>query len=229
MRRVALWLALSLGSWLAPAGAAPPVLAVIKFQDETGALPLQGGAGRVLTNMLSSELAARGGFVVVERQKLRAVLEEQNLTESGLVSPGQGAELGKLLGADYLVTGTVTAFEEDVETRYRGGWFGAAKAQRVSRGGYLAVDLRVIDSSSARIAWARSVEGFTEGGVKDGEGSALEFLDEGPDARAVRAAVLEIIDYLECEIVTRDAACRAAFAAKEQRRIEATRGAAEVR
>ena len=124
-----------------------PVLAVIKFQDETGSLPMQGGTGRVLTNMLTNELAARAGFIVVERQKLRAVLEEQNLTESGLLSPGQGAELGKLLGADYLVTGTVTAFEEDTQTQYKGGMFGRGHVERVSEGGYLAVDLRVIDTT----------------------------------------------------------------------------------
>ena len=87
----------------------------------------------------------------------------------------------------------------------------------------------MIDSSTAQIAWARSIEGYTEGGVKEGAGSGMDYLDEGPDARAVRAAVLEIIDYLECEIVTRSQACRAAFAAKEQRRLEATRKAADVR
>jgi len=36
-----------------------PVLAVLKFQDETGAMPFQGGIGRVVTNMLASEIAAR--------------------------------------------------------------------------------------------------------------------------------------------------------------------------
>ncbi len=211
---------------LAPAAHSSPVLAVIKFQDETGALPMQGGAGRVLTNMLTSELAARGSFTVVERQKLRAVLEEQDLAESGRITPGQGAQIGKLLGAQYLVTGTVTAFEEDIETRVKGGFFGGGRVQQVSKGGYLAVDLRVIDTTTARIAWARTVEGFTEGGIKDVDYSAWG-LDDGPDARAVRAAVLEIIDYLECEIVRRDA-CLAEFAEKERRRLEATRKAAEV-
>jgi hypothetical protein len=86
--------------------AEPPILGVLKFQDETGAMPFQGGAGRALTNMLTNELAARGSFTVVERQKLRAVLEEQDLVESGRITPGQGAEIGKLIGADYLVTFT---------------------------------------------------------------------------------------------------------------------------
>jgi curli biogenesis system outer membrane secretion channel CsgG len=223
------WLCVALlcgSSWARAADV--PVLAVIKFQDETGGLPLQGGAGRVLTNMLTNELAARAAFVVVERQKLRAVLEEQNLTESGRLSPGQGAELGKLLGANYLVTGTVTAFEENTQTRYKGGMFGSGRVERVSEGGYLAVDLRVIDTSTARIAWARTVEGRTEGRVTQQDFDSADPFDDGPDARAVRATVIEIIDYLECEIVKRDA-CIAEFAEKERRRIETTRKAAEVR
>jgi curli biogenesis system outer membrane secretion channel CsgG len=203
---------------------AGPVLAVLKFQDETGALPLQGGAGRVLTNMLTTELAARPVFTVVERQKLRAVLEEQDLAESGRMSAGEGAQIGKLLGADYLVSGTVTAFEEEIETRVKGGFFGGGRVEQVSKGGYLAVDLRVIDTTTAQIAYARTVEGFTDGGRK------LEVyavgLNDGPDARAVRAAVLEIIDYLECALVRRDA-CLAEFEAREQRRLDAVRKAAQ--
>ena len=36
-----------------------PVIGVLKFQDETGAMFLQGGMGRALTTMLTNELSAR--------------------------------------------------------------------------------------------------------------------------------------------------------------------------
>jgi curli biogenesis system outer membrane secretion channel CsgG len=86
-RRIIVGIAIALAA-LAPVvsrAADGPVLAVMKFQDETGAMPFQGGIGRVVTNMLASELAARNAFTVVERRKLRAVLEEQDLAESGLL------------------------------------------------------------------------------------------------------------------------------------------------
>ena len=89
-----------------------PVLGVLKLQDETGAMPFQGGIGRVLTNILTNELAARPRFTVVERRRLQAILEEQELGASGRLRPGEGARIGELSGADYLVMGTVTAFEE---------------------------------------------------------------------------------------------------------------------
>lgn len=214
------------------ASAQSPVLAVIKFQDESGALPFQGGAGRVLTNMLTTELAARPAFTVVERQKLRDVLEEQALSETGRLSEGDNAKLGQLLGADYLVTGTVTAFEENIETKVTGGGlFRRGKVEAVSQGGYLAVDLRVIDAHDGRIAYARTVEGFTEKKVESItlDGGSFGSIGNGPDARATRAAVIEIIDFLECAVVTREEACLAEYAARDARRLEETRKAATVR
>jgi curli biogenesis system outer membrane secretion channel CsgG len=208
---------------------ARPVLGVLKFQDETGGMFLSGGVGRSLTQMLTNELSANGAFTVVERQKLRAVLEEQNLSTSGLVSRESSIQIGKLTGAQYLVTGTVTAFEENVETTTRGGMFRRARVETVSNGGYLAVDLRVIDTTTGEISFARTVEGRTEarkveGAIRD---VSVQQIDDGPGARAVRAAVIEMVDYLGCAMVRRDA-CLAEFDAREQRRIEATRKAAKI-
>ncbi|MGH8106281.1 MAG: hypothetical protein ACREO2_08175, partial [Arenimonas sp.] len=53
-------------------------------------------------------------------------------------------------------------------------------------------------------------------------------LDTGPDSRAVRAAVIEIVDYLECAMVKRDA-CVAEFELKEKTRIERTRQAIKIK
>lgn len=218
-----------------PAGAQPspatrPVLGVLKFQDETGGMFLSGGVGRSMTLMLTNELTAKDAFTVVERQKLRAVLEEQNLSASGLVSKESSIAIGKLTGAQYLVTGTVTAFEDNTETRYKSGFLGmGGGAETVSHGGYLAVDLRVIDTTSGEIAFVRTIEGHTEGSVRKGDrrGASIAQIDDGPGSRAVRAAVIEIVDYLDCAMVRRDA-CVAEFDAKERQRVETTREAARI-
>lgn len=207
-----------------------PVLGVLKFQDETGGLFLSGGVGRSLTQMLTNELTAKATFTVVERQKLRAVLEEQNLSASGLVSRENSIAIGKLTGAQFLVTGTVTAFEDNAETRYKSGFLGiGGGVETVSHGGYLAVDLRVIDTTTGEIAHARTIEGHTQGSVRKGDarGASVQQMDDGPGSRAVRAAVIEIVDYLGCAMVQRDA-CLAEFDAKERKRVEATRKAAKI-
>lgn len=210
---------------IAPAGR--PVIGVLKFQDETGAMFLQGGVGRALTTMLTNELSARAAFTVVERQKLRAVLEEQNLSASGRVSAETSIAIGKLTGAQYLITGTVTAFEEKTQTKTKRGFMGYGGGTRTtSEGGYLAVDLRVIDTVTGEIRHARTIEGTTP---PNADGSVdYDPLTQGPDQRAVRAAVIEIVDYLQCAMVARDA-CLAVYDAKERRRQETTRGAVEIK
>lgn len=203
-----------------------PIIGVLKFQDETGAMFLQGGAGRAMTTMLTNELSARPVFTIVERQKLKAVMEEQNLSASGRVSPETSIAIGKLTGAQYLVTGTVTAFEEKIDTKVKRGFMGyGSGVETKSEGGYLAVDLRVIDTTTGEIRYARTIEGHTPpGDAQKGQAGALP---GGPDSRAVRAAVIEIVDYLECAMVRQDA-CLAEYAAKDQLRQEQTRKAMQI-
>jgi len=203
-----------------------PVLAVLKFQDETGAMPFQGGIGRVVTNMLASEIAARAVFTVVERRKLYAILEEQNLAESGLLKPGDGAKIGQLTGAQYLVMGTITAFEPDTETKVSGGLFRRARVEQTSHGSYLALDLRVVNTTSGEVSYARTIEGHTTGKSMKIDlmqpDAGMQMMQNESDAQAVRGAVLEIIDYLECVMVHRDG-CVATFADKETQRRDTTR------
>lgn len=222
------WLALAACVFArADSPAKKPVLAVLKFQDETGAMPFQGGIGRVVTNMLASELAAREVFTVVERRKLRAVLEEQDLAESGLTKAGDRARIGELTGAGFLVMGTITAFQPDTETKVSGGGlFRSARVEQTNHGSYLAIDLRVVDTTTGEVSHARTIEGHTGDRAttvnlmdRDAGFAAIE---NEADAKAIRGAVLEIIDYLECEMVKRDA-CMAAFETKETDRRDATR------
>jgi len=208
-----------------PAG--KPVLAVLKFQDETGAMPFQGGIGRVVTNMLASEIAARDVFTVVERRKLYAILEEQNLAESGRLKPGDGAKIGQLTGAQYLVMGTITSFEPDTETTVSGGGlFRRARVEQTNHGSYLALDLRVVETTTGEVRYARTVEGHTSSKSLKIDlaqpDAGMQMMQNEGDAQAVRGAVLEIIDYLECVMVHRDG-CVATFADKETQRRDTTR------
>ena len=68
--------------------------------------------GRELSDMLSNELLGTGVFKVVERKKLEGVLNEQDLAASGRVAKGTAAKMGKLTGAQYLITGSVSSFEQ---------------------------------------------------------------------------------------------------------------------
>src|SRR3546814_2570088 len=72
-----------------------------------------GGVGSQLADVLSNELSATGDFKVIERQKINAVLAEQDLAASSRMRPGSTPHSGNITGAQYLITGSVAAYTED--------------------------------------------------------------------------------------------------------------------
>lgn len=58
-----------------------------------------------LQQMLLTELQQNESLRIVERAQLQQILDEQDLADKGRVKPGTAAEIGKLVGARYMVTG----------------------------------------------------------------------------------------------------------------------------
>lgn len=207
-----------------PAFAAKPVMGVAEFKNTaTGVYWWGGGVGWELSSMVANELANSGKFSVVERTKLEPVLREQDLAASGRVAQGTGAKIGKLTGAQYLVMGTVSAFERNVQNT--GGGF---SFKGISIGGkkdeaYIAIDLRVVNTTTGVIEHARTVEarsggtGINLGLFRGGFGGHLKNESRTPAGKAIRAVIVEITDYLTCAMVTKGG-CMAEYDAKEQKR-----------
>jgi len=92
----------------------------------------------------------------------------------------------------------------------------------------MAVDLRVVDTTTGEIAFSRSVEArASSGGValgvyRGGFGGNLSKYENTPTGKALRAVVMEISDYLGCAMVDQDD-CLAEYQAKESSRREKTK------
>ncbi|HEY0178876.1 MAG TPA: CsgG/HfaB family protein [Dokdonella sp.] len=210
--------------------AGKPAVGVAEFKNESAAGWWRGGVGWELSGMLSNELSSSGDFRVVERSRLEKVLEEQNLAASGRVRSGTGAKMGQVTGADYLVFGTVTSYEENTADTggglsFRGISLGGKKSEA-----YLAVDVRVVNASTGEVDFSRTIEGRSSGGgvsvglFRGGFGGSLAHEENTPAGKAIRAALVEITDYLDCVMVKRDG-CEAEFGAKERKRRDGDRKA----
>lgn len=224
---VSLLLMFIAGSALA---ASKPVLGVAEFTNETSAGWWYGGVGDDLAGMLTNELMGTEKFKVVERSKLGPVLDEQDLASSGRMNKSTGAKIGKLTGAQYLVFATVTSFEENTK-----GTGGGLSFRGISVGGkkeeaYIAVDLRVVDTTTGEIEFTRSVEaragsgGLAVGVYRGGFGGNLGKYEKTPTGKAIRAVIMEISEYLACAMVDQDG-CMDEYRAKEQNRREKTKKA----
>lgn len=226
-RRVACAVAVASALWASPAAAQSkkPVLAVIEFSNTTAAGWWTGGMGTELADMLTNELAATEKFKMVERKQLASVLGEQDLGASGRVSAKTAAKVGKMTGAKFLVSGTVSAYEEDVK-----GSGGAIRVKGIGLGGskgeaYMAIDLRVIDSTTGEIEFTRTVEARSSSksiGVSASKGSvggSFGKMEKTPAGKAIRACVIEASEYLACVMVDKDG-CESEYSAKDAKRRE---------
>ncbi len=84
---------------------AKKVVAVMDFSSEVRYRSLS----QTTANILVSELAAKPIFTVIERSRLKKVLDEQGLAMTGLLDDSKAAQVGKLLAAHYLIMGHISS------------------------------------------------------------------------------------------------------------------------
>lgn len=159
-----------------------PTISVPEFRNTvTGNWWWQGPVAQDLAHALANELAATGDITVVERQSLGKVLSEQELADLGIVrrdSP-TAARKGGMTGARYIILGTLTSYDTTTNVESKGSGmsflgFGGAKQNTVTQD-YVAIDIRVVDSTTGEIVGSRTVEGRAANTLeqKQGGGSLL--------------------------------------------------------
>ncbi|MCK4772405.1 MAG: hypothetical protein KAT18_05745 [Candidatus Latescibacteria bacterium] len=125
-------------------------IAVFQFENKT-ASPYAVGTG--MADMLVTALVKSGRYIVIERQQLESVIQEQGLGLAGAITPESAAQVGQLIGVDLAVFGSITAFGDE---KRRVG-IGALAVTR-SRARVVA-DVRFVNTTTGEILYAESVEG----------------------------------------------------------------------
>ncbi len=139
-------------------------LAVVRLENKTRT-PMPDASwqlGEGLTEMLTTELFRTGRFVMVERAALVDVAKEQELGQTGLVTRESGARAGELLGAQVLVTGAITEFEESAKGGSAGINLGGFAIGLRGTTSHVAVDLRLVDVTTGQILKSFSAVGTAE-------------------------------------------------------------------
>lgn len=99
----------------APAAAAMVPVAILPLQERGGDAGTRtigpGGApagdAAKVTDLLFAELVTEPALVLIEREDIRKLLDEQELSLTGLANPVEANRVGQLTGAKILVTGSV--------------------------------------------------------------------------------------------------------------------------
>jgi TolB-like protein len=80
-------------------------IAVVEFSDLKGNVT---NFGRFLSEELITRLYQTKKFKVIERQQLNRIIAEQKLSLTGIVDPASAQKLGRVLGVDSIVFGSIS-------------------------------------------------------------------------------------------------------------------------
>jgi TolB-like protein len=152
-------------------------IAVLPFKELEGHRTV---LGSYLAEELVTALLETPSFSIVERTMLDRVVSELKLDRSGLIDPETAKQVGKVAGADAIVTGTITDLAS-----------------------YVAVNARLIDAQSGRIFAAaevrivkdddvRKIMATPAGGLADGDGAEPLNRTDGKEAPASRQALIPV-------------------------------------
>src|SRR5262245_19354853 len=113
--------------------------------------------GKGVADLLVQKLVQDGKYRVIERKQLDKILAEQNFSNSDRANPATAAKIGRVLGVDAIIIGSITKFgRDDKNTTVGGGGFGLGKfgvggVQKRDDKAVCAISARLIDTSTAEI------------------------------------------------------------------------------
>ncbi len=114
--------------------------------------------GKGISDMLVTKLVKDGTYSVVERKMLDQILAEQNFSNSDRANPLTAAKIGKILGVNAIIVGSITQFGFD-DKNFKlggggGGWlggFGLGSVGKKQMKAEVAIDARMVDTTTAEI------------------------------------------------------------------------------
>ena len=172
--------------------------------------------GKGIADMLVGQLVRNGSYSVIERKQLDRVLSEQNFQQSGRADASTAAQLGRILGVDAIIIGSITQFGRDdkrlgIGGGVRVGGVGIGGIGRRSSKAVVAIDARIVDIRTAEIlgvatgfgqskrSGATLVGGAAVGGVA--AGGAFDMSSSNFQSTILGEATRLAVDSLMTELV----------------------------
>ena len=199
----ALLLSLTAGGWCG----GKKIVCVLDLEDKSDHHSGWHNIGTGVAEMLVTALSETKKYTLIERSKLDAVMDEQKLGASGAVTAQTAAKIGRLLGAQYIITGAVTEFGIKDSKIGVGGlekvlpFGGGAKVSKTKA--RAVIDVRAIDTTSAQIVAAAKGEGSKTSAEFSGNLSiapSFDFGKDGFDETILGKAAREAVDTVAAEL-----------------------------
>lgn len=177
------------------------IVAVSRFENKTS-YSGQVNLGDGMADQLTDALMQSGEFVVLERQTLKDVFDEQDLAQSGRMAKSKSARTGLATSAQVLVKGTITEFE----AKSGGGGSGinlmGLKLGAKKGEAHVGVIVRLIDTTTGQVLQSQRVEGkaksggFNLGLDINGIGFGTDGFNKTPLGKATQIAIDNAVEFI---------------------------------
>jgi curli biogenesis system outer membrane secretion channel CsgG len=113
--------------------------------------------GSGVSDLIVKELVRNGTFSVIERNALDTIIAEQNFSNSDRANPTTAAQIGKVLGVDAIIVGSITQFGTEKKKKSFGGFGGGFGGIGIGKVGTsegkanVQIDARVVDVNTGEI------------------------------------------------------------------------------
>ncbi len=151
-------------------------IAIIPFTDAPGKFgqPVK-NSGTLVGDVLVSEISRLGKYTIVERSQVNKVLREQGFQMSGAVDASTAKEVGKILGVDAVLLGSLSEYRIVKVTPWYGwialpaavigiGWIVYTLSQHDVA--IVGMTIRVVDVKTGRVMF-----------TSDGKGTGSSYMD----------------------------------------------------
>src|SRR5580700_2854318 len=172
--------------------------------------------GKGISDLLVTYLVKDGSYSVIERKALDKILTEQNFSNSDRANPNSAAKIGKLLGVDAIIVGSITQFGNETKNTGIGGAgagsaFGLGGFKHKKSKAIVGLDARLVDIDTAEILGVAEGKGESSrestsllggGGNWHGfGGGAADFGSSDFQSTIIGEAVKAAVDSMSKEVI----------------------------
>jgi curli biogenesis system outer membrane secretion channel CsgG len=148
--------------------------------------------GSLFANVMVSRLSRGDTYDVVERERMKALIDEQNLSQDERFRQDKVTKIGQLLGADYVLFGYLTNFSRKKSNKVFYQEYSAA----------VGFSVRLVDVSSSRVINSAEVDYVSKDNKKVFGDDNKTFNPNDPDflqslfGKAINESVARVLDKL---------------------------------
>jgi len=132
-------------------------IAIVDFdRGDTNASPEK------IAYRIRSGLIKKGNFEVISRKKVKEVIDELKIPDTGLINKSEAVRIGKKLGADLVLMGEVSNFDVDRSSFYPGVYIGRLRIGRIYTVTVkLGISARLIHVGTGQAIFSEQFDGYS--------------------------------------------------------------------